>query len=377
MKYLIENQYIDNYEIEKFIIENKSLYNSFEKDFKGIKPKNCCGFLKINDEDYFIIPKICNEDEKNLNISIYMLLFAYDIKIKNEDLSQLENIKYNFLKIFIKFFSDTLLEELKRGLSKNYINKEEKLKVLKGKYLIKENFSNFYHQNIYCQFDEFSMNNELNQFFVYVIKIFKRYSNTSNLFRCESMFDEVEEKHIDIERLKIKFDRLNNRFKKSFDIAILILKSLSSQTENSKNNSFTFLFDMSEVFEKFIGNLYKQIDNTTELQVEKNYGNLKLKPDILTDNLIIDTKYKLVKNKEDLKTNDKYQMFTYGINFNRKETMLLYPKHIFDVYEDLKLGKDDILVNLKMRSIELISENFEFDEYIEEIRRRLGNVNGL
>lgn len=377
MKYLIENQYIDNYEIEKFIIENKSLYNSFEKDFKGIKPKNCCGFLKINDEDYFIIPKICNEDEKNLNIFIYMLLFAYDIKIKNEDLSQLENIKYNFLKIFIKFFSDTLLEELKRGLSKNYINKEENLKVLKGKYLIKENFSNFYHQNIYCQFDEFSMNNELNQFFVYVIKIFKRYSNTSNLFRCESMFDEVEEKHIDIERLKIKFDRLNNRFKKSFDIAILILKSLSSQTENSKNNSFTFLFDMSEVFEKFIGNLYKQIDNTTELQVEKNYGNLKLKPDILTDNLIIDTKYKLVKNKEDLKTNDKYQMFTYGINFNRKETMLLYPKHIFDVYEDLKLGKDDILVNLKMRSIELISENFEFDEYIEEIRRRLGNVNGL
>ena len=377
MKYLIENQYIDNYEIEKFIIENKSLYNSFEKDFKGIKPKNCCGFLKINDEDYFIIPKICNEDEKNLNIFIYMLLFAYDIKIKNEDLSQLENIKYNFLKIFIKFFSDTLLEELKRGLSKNYINKEEKLKVLKGKYLIKENFSNFYHQNIYCQFDEFSMNNELNQFFVYVIKIFKRYSNTSNLFRCESMFDEVEEKHIDIERLKIKFDRLNNRFKKSFDIAILILKSLSSQTENSKNNSFTFLFDMSEVFEKFIGNLYKQIDNTTELQVEKNYGNLKLKPDILTDTLIIDTKYKLVKNREDLKTNDKYQMFTYGINFNRKETMLLYPKHIFDVYEDLKLGKDDILVNLKMRSIELISENFEFDEYIEEIRRRLGNVNGL
>lgn len=374
MKYLIENQYIDNYEIEKFIIENKSLYNSFEKDFKGIKPKNCCGFLKINDEDYFIIPKICNEDEKNLNIFIYMLLFAYDIKIKNEDLSQLENIKYNFLKIFIKFFSDTLLEELKRGLSKNYINKEENLKVLKGKYLIKENFSNFYHQNIYCQFDEFSMNNELNQFFVYAIKIFKRYSNTSNLFRCESMFDEVEEKHIDIERLKIKFDRLNNRFKKSFDIAIFILKSLSSQTENSKNNSFTFLFDMSEVFEKFIGNLYKQIDNSTELQVEKNYGNLKLKPDILTDNLIIDTKYKLVKNKEDLKTNDKYQMFTYGINFNRKETMLLYPKHIFDVYEDLKLGKDDILVNLKMRSIELKFEDKDFEMYVDEIRKRIKNV---
>ena len=84
MKYLIENQYINNVEIEEFIIENKSLHNSFDIDFKGIKPKNTCGFLRINNEDYFIIPKICTEDEKNLNIFIYMLIFAYEIKIKNE-----------------------------------------------------------------------------------------------------------------------------------------------------------------------------------------------------------------------------------------------------------------------------------------------------
>ena len=374
MKYLIENQYINNVEIEEFIIENKSLYNSFEKDFKGIKPKNSCGFLRIKNEDYFIIPKICTEDEKNLNIFIYMLIFAYDIKIKNQDISHLQNIKYNFLKIFIKFFSDTLFEELKKGVSKKYINKEENLKVLKGKYLIKENFSNFYHQNIYCQFDEFSIDNELNQFFFYAIKIFKKHSNTQNLFRCESIFDEVEYKHIDIDRLKIKFDRLNHRFKKSFDIAMLILKSLSSQVENSKNESFTFLFDVGEVFEKFIGNLYKQIDSSTEVQIEKNYGNLKLKPDILTDTLIIDTKYKLVKNREDLKTNDKYQMFTYGINFKRKETMLLYPKHIFDVNENLKLGKDDTLVNLKMRSIDLKFEDKDFEIYVDEIRKRVENL---
>jgi 5-methylcytosine-specific restriction enzyme subunit McrC len=373
MKFILENQYIPK-ELESYIKEDKKLYDVFSLDFNGIKPKNTCGFLRIKNEDYFIIPKICTEDEKNLNIFIYMLIFAYDIKIKNEEISQLVNIKYNFLKIFIKFFSDTLFEELKKGVSKKYINKEENLKVLKGKYLIKENFSNFYHQNIYCQFDEFSMDNELNQFFFYAIKIFKRYSNTQNLFRCESIFDEVEYKHIDIDRLKIKFDRLNHRFKKSFDIAMLILKSLSSQVENSKNESFTFLFDMSEVFEKFIGNLYKQIDTSTEIQVEKNYGNLKLKPDILTSSLIIDTKYKLVKNKEDLKTNDKYQMFTYGINFKRKETMLLYPKYIFEVDEDLKLGKDETLVNLKMRSIDLKFEEEGFQMYVDEIRKRLENI---
>ena len=375
MKFILENQYIPK-ELESYIKEDKKLYDVFSLDFNGIKPKNTCGFLKINNQEYFIIPKITDENETNLNIFIYMFIFAYDIKIKNEDISQLQNIKYNFLKIFIKFFSDTLFEELKKGVSKKYINKEENLKVLKGKYLIKENFSNFYHQNIYCQFDEFSMDNELNQFFFYAIKIFKKYSNTQNLFRCESIFDEVEYKHIDIDRLKIKFDRLNHRFKKSFDIAMLILKSLSSQVDNSKNESFTFLFDMSEVFEKFIANLYKQIDSSTKVQIENNYENLKLKPDILTDSLIIDTKYKLVKNKEDLKTNDKYQMFTYGINFKRKETMLLYPKHIFDVNEDLKLGKDENLVKLKMRSIDLKSDDEGFEMYLDEIRRRVEKLNG-
>lgn len=155
MKFLVENQYIeDSKEIEFFISTNSSLYNYFELDFKGIKPKNVCGFISLNNQDYFIVPKICdNENETNLNIFIYMLLYAYDIKVNNENLSNLQNMKYNFLNLFIKYFSDTLFEELKKGVWKSYISKEENIKILKGKYLIKENFTNFYHQNIYCQYD--------------------------------------------------------------------------------------------------------------------------------------------------------------------------------------------------------------------------------
>lgn len=374
MNYLYENQTIDNENIIEFIKNDKSLHGSFELDFKGIKPKNVCGFISLKDENYFIVPKICDKNESNLNIFIYMLLYAYDIKVKNEDILNLENIKHNFLKIFIKYFCDTLFEELKKGLWKTYISKEENLKVLKGKYLIKENFTNFYHQNIYCQYDEFSMDNQLNQFFLFSIKIFKRYSNTPNLFRCESIFDEVNYSHIDINKFNFKFDRLNHRFKKSFDIAMLILKSMSSLVSNSKTQSFSFLFDMSEVFEKFIGNIYKDIDSSTKLQKEFNFGSLKLKPDILTSDLIIDTKYKLVKNKKDLKTHDKYQMFTYGINLKRYPAMLLYPKHIYDVNEDLELGQDENLVNLKMRSIDLKSDDEGLEMYIDEIRKRIKNA---
>ena len=373
MEFLIENQNIPKH-LNFYIEENKSLHDSFEINFDGIKPKNKCGFLSIKNENYFIIPKISNQEDENLNIFIYMLLKAYDIKISNEDLSNFENTKFKYFEIFIRYFSDTLLSELKKGIYRTYLTKEENLKILKGKYLYEKNFQNFHHMNIYCEFDEFSIDNQLNKFFLYAIKIFKKYSSYSNLHKCESIFEEVEYNHIDINRLKIKFDRLNMRYEKSYQIALMILNKLSPLVNNSNTKSFSFLFDMSEVFEKFIGNIYKEIDSTTSLQSEKNYGNLKLKPDIKTTNQIIDTKYKLVKNKDDLKTSDKYQMFTYGINFDLRDTMLLYPKHLFNIDEDLKLGIGENLVRLKMKSIDLMCKDIRYEDYIKVIKFRLKEI---
>ena len=348
------------------LYENQKL----PQDLETIVKKNQCGFLRINNENYFIAPKISNDDKTNQKIFIYMLLFAYDIKISNEDLAKFQNQEFKIFEIFIRYFTENLLEQLKKGVYKSYITKDENLKVLKGSYLIEKNFTNFYHQNIYCQYDEFSMDNQLNRFFLYAIDIFLKHSNYENLYKCKMIFDDVEEMSVDIDRLNIHFDRLNQRYEKSFKLAIMILKALVSDVKDANENSFAFLFDMAEVFEKFVGNIYKKLDQNVKLQSQKNFGNLQLKPDIMTTNLIIDTKYKMVKNKDDLATNDKYQMFTYGINFNVKNTMLLYPKHLFDIKEDLKLGINENMVELKMRSLDL---NFDgsYEEFIEEIKMKM------
>ena len=369
MIYLYENQNIPT-ELEKHIKNNASLHSYFDINFKGIKPKNYCGFLSINDESYFIIPKIVNEDTQNLNTFIYMLMYAYDINLKNEDLMSGENKEHQIFELFIRLFSDALLDEFKRGVFKQYITMQENLKILRGKYIIEKNFNNFYHQNIYCEFDEFSMDNELNRFFLYAIRTFKKFSSYGNLHRCEAILDEVDYLNVDFKRLSIYFDRMNSRYKKSYEVALMILQKLVPMTQNSTDKSFAFLFDMAEVFEKFVGRIYGEIDKTTQLQLEKNYGSLKLKPDIITSTTIIDTKYKKVHTRKELKRDDKYQMFVYGVNFKVKDTMLLYPKHLVDVGDNLVLGKGDDLIRLKMRSLDL-----EFDggleEYIDEIRTRL------
>jgi len=372
MIFLEENRHLPK-EIEDYIKKNKALHSYFESGFNGIKPKNYCGFLSIEDKSYFIAPKISKDNELNLNIFIYMIIYAYDIDLKNEELMQSSVQKHTILEVFIRLFANTLLNELKKGLFKKYITMQENLKQLRGKYLIDKNFQNFYNQNIYCEFDEFSMDNELNRFFLFAIKYFKKFSSYANLNRCESILDEVTYLNIDYNRLNIYFDRTNGRYQKSYEIALVLLKKLIPIVDKNNNKSFTFLFDMAEVFEKFIGKLYKEIDSSTKLQVQRNFGSLVLKPDIVLDNLIIDTKYKLVKTRDDLSTQDKYQIFAYGINFKIKNCMLLYPKHLIDLDDNLILGKNEDKIYLRLKSIHL---NFKggYKDFIKEMKERLEKI---
>ena len=375
MIYLYENENIkDEHKSLKECIRNTpSLHTYFESNFNHIKAKNYCGYLSINNESYFIIPKIADEDTQNLNTFIYMLMYAYDINLKNEDLMSADNQEHQIFEIFIRLFSDALLNEFKKGVFKQYITMQENLKVLRGKYIIEKNFNNFYHQNIYCEFDEFSMDNELNRFFLYAIQTFKKFSSYGNLHRCEAILDEVDYFNVDFKRLNIHFDRMNRRYKKSYEVALMILQKLIPMTQTSTEKSFAFLFDMAEVFEKFVGKMYVEIDSSTQLQKKGNFGSLVLKPDIMTETKIIDTKYKKVNNRGDLSVQDKYQMFVYGVNFKVKDTMLLYPKHLVEVNDNLELGKGDDMVRLEMRSLDLGFDG-GFDEYIDEIKDRMESI---
>jgi 5-methylcytosine-specific restriction enzyme subunit McrC len=377
MNIIYENQIIPEKfsSLTKEILHNNDLQKYFQATFEGIKPNNYCGYLSIKNESYFIAPKIASKDATNLNIFIYMLVYAYDIKLSNEDIASFTNNQHRIFEIFIKFFSDKLLDELKKGIFKKYITLEENLKVLRGKYVIEKNFTNFYHQNIYCEYDEFSMDNELNRFFIYAIKVFKKFSSYQNLSRCELILDEVEYSNIDFSRLKIYFDRMNSRYKYCYELALMILQKLIPMPSSNSQKSFAFLFDMAEVFEKFIGKIYQNIDPSTKVQHPKNFGNLQLKPDIMTDAMIVDTKYKVISNRDDLSTGDKYQMFAYGTNFGIKDTMLLYPKHFNKDFhnEDLKLGLDEKEVSLKMRCVDLVCEDVGYEGYIEKIIERLNS----
>ena len=370
---IYEYESISNEELKNHIINTTELHKYFTLDWKDLKAKQYCGILNFDNQDFYILPKIVNHnDEKNLNIFIYMLMYAYDVKLSNEQIANCANQEHTILEVFVQMFAINLLNELKKGLYKEYLTKQDNLPVLKGKYLINENLKyNFTKNKIYCEYDEFSENNSLNQFFLYAVKYFQKFVKDKKLLKqCELIFDEVEYKSVDINRVEtINFDRLNVRFKTSFEIALLLLRQ-SIPLFHKDKKSFAFLFDMNVLFEKFIARMAKELDNNGKIQNKDNFGDLTLKPDIILKNQIIDTKYKKLDSLNDIKQGDKLQAFSYGINYKIENVMLLYPKHLDNVKYDLVLGKESI-VNLKIRTIDLNFSGNNYKEYIDEIRERV------
>lgn len=369
--------------LKNHIINTKELHNYFTLDWKDLKAKQYCGILNFNNQDFYILPKIANHNdekdaEQNLNIFIYMLMYAYNINLSNEQIASCANQTHNIIEVFVQMFANGLLQELKKGIYKKYITEQDNLSVLKGKYLINENLKyNFTKNKIYCEYDEFSPNNSLNQFFLYTVKYLQKFIKNKKLLKqCELIFDEVEDKSVDINKLdRIHFNRLNQRFKTSFEIAILLLKQ-SIPLFSQDKKSFAFLFDMNILFEKFIARMIIEIEPKAKIQNSDEFGNLILKPDIILNNQIIDTKYKKIKSIEDIKQSDKFQAFAYGVSYGVNNVMLLYPRHLDEIKYDLILGKDDKKVELKIRSIDLNFMGNDYKEYIDEIRKRVEILNG-
>jgi len=98
---------------------------------------------------------------------------------------------------------------------------------------------------------------------------------------------------------------------------------------------------MNRLYEKFIYKRLKKLENenikVTEQVIQKFWESKIIKPDILIQlkendkkqNIIIDTKWKVLKELEP-DDSDLKQMFVYNLHYNSDLSILLYPKVHFD-----------------------------------------------
>ncbi len=148
---------------------------------------------------------------------------------------------------------------------------------------------------------------------------------------------------------RLHFDRANHRYEPLLCMARMILQNRTQDVTAGDLDGFSFLFDMNELFEEYIGEVARaaftpqgwlvvlQGPSLALLQdVETGAGVFQTRPDItgLRDGKpawIIDTKWKRLgedERNQGIAQVDVYQMLGYAHRYAVRDVFLLYPHQV-------------------------------------------------
>ncbi len=158
--------------------------------------------------------------------------------------------------------------QLKRGIYKEYEEKEEALSCIKGKIIFTKSISQstMIDKKLVCNFDEFTENTYINQVLkstceLLISKSDIKLQNKKLLKKVLLYFSRVDS--IDVKRInwsRITYHRNNITYKTLINICYLIIKGLISTTESGELKFNRYLDDqyMHYLYEKFILEFYKK-----------------------------------------------------------------------------------------------------------------------
>lgn len=358
----INDSYLDKLQA---YLKCQKLESALKVSRNGIKTKSWVGVIKYKNLHLEILPKLISEDANNdkkiseeersiiLKNLIFMLSYTKNLDIKTNDNAKLSTEKNPFIEILIREFATSLFEALKRLTPKRYVREEENLNYLKGKIKFSENIRyNCTNQaKFFCEYDEFSENNVLNQLFLFVSTCLYNISNNSynkkTLKFIINYYSNISLVRFDKFKVrKIKLTRNQELFKKTFKLAKMFVEQTSVDLSKNKFENITLVWDMNKLFEEFIFELIKRkipeckaiAQKPKRLLKRENVTRRDTRIDILIQKpqVIIDTKYKKFTDFDDITSADIYQVTTYCLLHNYKRAILLYPqydKNVPDIYD--------------------------------------------
>lgn len=353
----IKENELDSCNLDKLqaYLKCQNLDSALKVTRHGIKANSWVGVIKYKNLHLEILPKLISvnvnndnkisEDERSIILKnlIFMLSYTKKLDIKTNDNAKLATEKNPFIEILIREFATSLFESLKRLTPKRYVREEENLNYLKGKIKFSENIRyNCTNQaKFYCEYDEFSENNLLNQLFLFVSTCLYNISNSSynkkTLKFIINYYSDISFVRFDkFKARKIKLTRNQELFKKPFKLAKMFVEQTSVDLSKNKFENITLVWDMNKLFEEFIFELIKRkipechasAQKTKRLLVRDKETRRDTKVDILVQKpkVIIDTKYKKFTNFKEISSADIYQVTTYCLLHKYHRAILLYPQ---------------------------------------------------
>lgn len=302
---------------------------------------------------------------KNISIKNYYWMLAYAFRcLKKETETKIKSESFdNIYELFAFIIILEIQNQIKRGLNRNYNLYEDESSSIRGKIKINETIKklSFINRKCVIEYDEFSINSQLNQ----IVKVAIKYLLKSNKLDNKKDYNKklkILLKYFDkvydvlpsqIRWHTIRYDRNNKSYRMLISVSYYILNGLLSTNETGKQVFNDYIDDQEtyKLYERFIYNYYKfHYGNRYEITSQKviNWiSDIKemlpiMKCDVMIYNknkekkLIIDAKYyssELQENyyKKKFISNNLYQIFSYVKNEDIKKDgsvsgMLLYAK---------------------------------------------------
>ena len=358
----------------------------------GIEITSWVGVIKYKNTHFQILPKlICNNEDKEniLKNLIFMLSYTKKLDIKTSNESRLSTAKNPFIEILIREYAKSLFECLKRLTPKKYVREEDNLNYLKGKIKFTENirYNSSNQAKFYCEYDEFSENNILNQLFLFVSTCLYNISNDSynkkTLKFIMNYYSDIKLVRFDrFKAEKIKLSRNQELFKKPFNLAKMFVEKTSVDLSKNKFENITLIWDMNKLFEEFIFEIMKKNESEFGWTFTAQKGKRLLAGDdnkkrntyvdIYAENdkdkIILDTKYKIFTGTDDFSNADVFQVSTYCLLHNADKAVLIYPRWNKEVpnVPSFKLNTDEKDIKINFKTIDLCYTNLK--QHLEEIR---------
>jgi 5-methylcytosine-specific restriction endonuclease McrBC regulatory subunit McrC/ankyrin repeat protein len=317
-------------------LDKKSVFKFHNS--QTLKTDSIVGSITLKDGVIIeILPKIAKEK----NIESYRKEFVKLIRFtdkRNSFVSSSTSSKVSIKELplisyVVELFSENLLAEIRKGSDKGYTKVIESNNTIRGKIDIQKTLNRhpFDRSRVVVEYRKRTENTNLMKVFksISILLLEDRtfsYRTKQNFFEVRNLLENVENiqlRESDFER--VQFSRLNSRFETLFNQARTIFYNYMPYTAKIDSTPFwSILFDMNYLFEKFVETLFKKSGIPFVSQKSHSiYDKIKVVPDIILDDFIVDTKYKIYKdrpNREDI-----YQLITYVSTLKKRKGYFIAP----------------------------------------------------
>ncbi|WP_194266282.1 McrC family protein [Dechloromonas sp. H13] len=323
-----------------------------------VRPAQYVGAVQLGGRTVEFLPKI-EQTEAEVDLPavrhnlLQMLLVAYDLEGATPGKAALEQSSDGWLDILMRLFSRALADQLRRGLIRRYREEADDLPTVRGRLQIEEQVRrNLVHrERSACAYDEFDEDHALNQLFRVAIRRMLRVAsnNTTQQALRELLpaFEGVSDVVPTADWLdRVTLDRVSERFGLCLGMARLFLRGATTGLYAGDQNSFALLFDMNDLFERFVARTLRRRlrGSGFEVSIQDSCHHLvrdlkskqqlfRLRPDIVVRKdgaslCVVDTKWKRLSPEErklGISQGDLYQMLAYAEGYASSAVLLIYP----------------------------------------------------